>query len=331
MQGATCKREGVPIPPNLRAADRPKIALAEPMPIWSIARMELKWLEDFLSLSETRSFSRSAEARNVTQSAFSRRIRALEIWLGADLLNRSTYPVALTAEGQAFHETAKEIVRLSYRSRANLGGKETGRAALKITALHTLALTFLPRWLSDQRVTLGEVPTRVLPENYSVCLQALVEGGYDLMLTFHHPVVPVPLDPARFPFLKVGEDALVPVAVPSRLIEWQDRGRLPLLQYSKGSFLGLLTALAQAQPGAPETWIAHVNENSMAEALKFMALEGHGVAWLPRALVAAEITAGRLQVAGPELPMEIRLYRDSERPRPVIDRIWAAANYADHE
>ena len=33
--------------------------------------MELKWLEDFLSLAQTRSFSRSAEARHVTQSAFS--------------------------------------------------------------------------------------------------------------------------------------------------------------------------------------------------------------------------------------------------------------------
>ena len=31
--------------------------------------MELKWIEDFLSLAETRSFSRSAEARAVTQSA----------------------------------------------------------------------------------------------------------------------------------------------------------------------------------------------------------------------------------------------------------------------
>ena len=52
--------------------------------------MELKWLEDFLSLAETRSFSRSAEQRRVTQPAFSRRIRSLEIWLGTVLLDRST-------------------------------------------------------------------------------------------------------------------------------------------------------------------------------------------------------------------------------------------------
>ena len=48
--------------------------------------MDLQWLEDFLTLAETRSFSRSAELRGVTQSAFSRRIRALEEWLGTGLL-----------------------------------------------------------------------------------------------------------------------------------------------------------------------------------------------------------------------------------------------------
>jgi hypothetical protein len=50
--------------------------------------METKWLEDFVSLAETRSFSRSAQLRHVTQLAFSRRIQSLEglavpIWLTA--------------------------------------------------------------------------------------------------------------------------------------------------------------------------------------------------------------------------------------------------------
>ncbi len=55
--------------------------------------METKWLEDFVSLAETRSFSRSAQLRHVTQPAFSRRIQALEAWAGIDLVDRSSYPV----------------------------------------------------------------------------------------------------------------------------------------------------------------------------------------------------------------------------------------------
>lgn len=40
--------------------------------------MEIKWIEDFIALSQYQSFSRAAEFRNVTQSGFSRRIQSLE-------------------------------------------------------------------------------------------------------------------------------------------------------------------------------------------------------------------------------------------------------------
>ena len=57
--------------------------------------MELKWLEDFVALVQAQSFSRAAEARNITQSGLSRRIRSLEQWVGAELVDRSGYPPAL--------------------------------------------------------------------------------------------------------------------------------------------------------------------------------------------------------------------------------------------
>lgn len=124
--------------------------------------MDLKWLEDFLNLVETKSFSASARNRNVTQSAFSRRIRSLELWLGADLLDRSTYPIRLTNDGRAFRESAEEIVRLIYQGRAGLGGRsaaERPAASIAITALHSLTLTFLPRWLTGVRGQVGEIAT----------------------------------------------------------------------------------------------------------------------------------------------------------------------------
>lgn len=287
--------------------------------------MELKWLEDFLSLAETRSFSRSAEERRVTQPAFSRRIRSLEDWLGVALLDRSTYPIALTPEGRLFRETAEEVVRLLLLSRAAIRGADARMSmpTIAITALHTLCLTFLPQWLTALRGRIGPVASRVRPDNFHTCVQALVAGGYDFLLTFHHPRVPNPLDPERYPHLVIGRDSLAAVASPA--VAAQGSERLPLLQYSRGSFLGLLATIAHAQEGAPPTFLAHTDENSMAEALKFMAIEGHGVAWLPRSLVAPEIAAGRLTVVAPELPMDIRLYRSADRSRPFLDRVWKAA------
>ena len=75
--------------------------------------METKWLEDFVSLAETRSFSRSAQLRHVTQPAFSRRIQALEAWAGIDLVDRSSYPTRLTPAGETFHAQALEILEKS--------------------------------------------------------------------------------------------------------------------------------------------------------------------------------------------------------------------------
>ncbi|MCH3703200.1 LysR family transcriptional regulator, partial [Campylobacter lari] len=56
------------------------------------------------------SFVRAAEARHVTHPAFGRRIRALEAWAGAPLVERQRVPVTLTAEGEALLKTATQVV-----------------------------------------------------------------------------------------------------------------------------------------------------------------------------------------------------------------------------
>ena len=98
--------------------------------------------------------------------------------------------------------------------------------------------------------------------------------------------MPILLDPDRYPHLVVGRDSLVAVhgALPMS-------AEAPLLTYARNSFLGRIVSSA----GVDESRrIAHVNENAMAEGLKVMALEGHGVAWVPRSLAARELAEGRL-------------------------------------
>ena len=75
------------------------------------ACMDTKWLEDFVSLAETRSFSRSAQLRHVTQPAFSRRIQSLETWAGVDLIDRSSYPTTLTPAGKKLYSKALELLQ----------------------------------------------------------------------------------------------------------------------------------------------------------------------------------------------------------------------------
>jgi DNA-binding transcriptional LysR family regulator len=79
--------------------------------------METKWLEDFVSLAETRSFSRSAQLRHVTQPAFSRRIQALEAWAGTDLVDRSSYPTRLTPAGKTLYDQSLEMLQALQNTR----------------------------------------------------------------------------------------------------------------------------------------------------------------------------------------------------------------------
>jgi len=64
--------------------------------------MDLDWLEDFAALAEHGNFSRAAEMRHVSQPAFSRRIKALEDWIGVPLFSRGAQGVTLTAAGEQF-------------------------------------------------------------------------------------------------------------------------------------------------------------------------------------------------------------------------------------
>lgn len=288
--------------------------------------MDLKHLQDFVSLCTTRSFSRSAVARNVTQSAFSRRIQALELWLGTALIDRSTFPTTLTAEGRLFRETAEEVLSLLENARADIQARRAGsRKTISFAALHTLALSVFPDWLRQIERVLGPLKTDVLADNSHNCMQSLVEGRSDFLLTFHHDAVPVSLDGDRYPFLVLGSDRLLAVSraedgVPLFRLE----GDTPLLAYGQDSFLGKLSTHA-AHVAQVDLVASHVNDNAVAEILKAMVIAGHGVSWLPESLIRRELASGILHDLGADLSIEIRLYRSAEKTRPAVVKLWETA------
>ena len=128
--------------------------------------VETKWLEDFVSLAETRSFSRSAQFRHVTQPVFSRRIQALEAWAGIDLVDRSSYPTRLTQPGETLHAQAIEI-QVALQSARNLlrSHRASGQDVIEFAIPHTLAFTFFPHWLMALRGRFGAVKTRLIALN----------------------------------------------------------------------------------------------------------------------------------------------------------------------
>ena len=133
--------------------------------------MELKWLADFLSLANTQSFSRSAQERNVSQPAFSRRIKALEAWLGTELIDRSKFPTSLTPHGRTFRETAEETVRILYQDRDECrNDRRKAQASISFAALHSLSLMFYAEWLKGIEAAIGPLKTRLRADDLHDCL-----------------------------------------------------------------------------------------------------------------------------------------------------------------
>jgi DNA-binding transcriptional LysR family regulator len=286
--------------------------------------METKWLEDFVSLAETRSFSRSAQLRHVTQPAFSRRIQALEAWAGADLVDRSSYPTRLTPAGETLYAQSLEMLQALHNTRAMLRGHATaGQDVIEFAVPHTLAFTFFPAWLSTLREQFGPIKTRLIAMNVHDAAMRLVEGSCDVLIAYHHASQPLQLDADRYEMVPLGTETLAPWCKPDAHGEPLFRlpGRpahpLPYLGYAPGAYLGRVTELLLKQSGTA-IHLDRVYETDMAEGLKVMALEGHGIAFLPHSAVKKELRAHKLvtpappELAGLEIAMEVRAYR--ERP-----------------
>jgi len=298
--------------------------------------METKWLEDFVSLAETRSFSRSAQLRHVTQPAFSRRIQALEAWAGIDLVDRSAYPTRLTAAGETLHAQALEVLEALQATRNMMRSHQAAdQDMIEFAVPHTLAFTFFPHWLMDLRQNFGGVKTRLTALNVHDAALRLTEGGCDLLIAYHHPSQPLRLSEDRYEMLALSSETLAPYAKagadgrPMFTLPGSAGQRVPFLSYASGAYMAGLVDAIRKQAGEPLA-LEPIYETDMAEGLKAMALEGHGLAFLPHSSVRKELKARRLVAASADpllsLTMEVRIYR--ERPeaarhrKPAVQALW---------
>jgi DNA-binding transcriptional LysR family regulator len=301
--------------------------------------METKWLEDFVSLAETRSFSRSAQLRHVTQPAFSRRIQALEAWAGTDLVDRSSYPTRLTPAGETLYGQSLEMLQALQSTRAMLRGHSAaGQDVIEFAVPHTLAFTFFPAWVSALREKFGPIKSRLIALNVHDAVLRLVEGGCDILISYHHPTLPLQLDAGRYDMVTLGEELLAPYCKadgegePLFKLPGRPSHPLPYLGYAPGAYLGRATDAILKQ-SATAIHLDRVYETDMAEGLKVMALEGHGVAFLPHSAVKKELRARKLVGAAPadvkglEMSMEVRAYREKpvgkDAPKGTAQALWA--------
>ncbi|CAN5345205.1 LysR family transcriptional regulator [soil metagenome] len=296
--------------------------------------MDLKLLEDLAALDRERSFARAAESRHVTPPAFGRRIRALEAWAGAVLVDRSLQRIQLTEAGQALLEHAEPVIDglLQVRERLRRDADAAAGPVLRLGTGTALARTLVADWLSQlgrARQPLHRQKVQVSTGAMADIGLAMERGNLDLVICHHHPVSTLRLDNQRFQHLTIAKDRLVPVSradAQGRALHGLDSDAL--IGYAPSLALGAMlqdhfgTRLPDA---AGRTRFVCDSPDAIQEFVR----KGMGVAWLPWSMASGECRSGTLVALGrrsDEVHFDVRLYRPRARQAALVEAVWAAAN-----
>src|ERR1700761_2135143 len=303
--------------------------------------MDLNWLEDFLAIAEEGGFSRAADRRNVTQPALSRRIRALEGWLGTPLFERSTHTLTLTPAGSTFQAVAEEVLRrvLAGREEA-LEVARLKAETIHFAATHALSQTFFPDWISELESARTIATIQLVAANFEACEKLLLDARAHFLLSHYHPALASRLDPERFQRIELATDVLIPVSAPAagtargkgrgkarplHVLPGSETGPLPYLAYHPGSGIGRIVnsvlAGKQVNPWLVPSFAAPVM------LLIDMARQGRGITWAPRSLVQDDLAGERLLRAGAadwDIAITICLFRSRTRMSAAAEAFWTS-------
>lgn len=291
--------------------------------------MQLKWLEDFVALAQTGSFSRAAELRHVTHPAFGRRIKALEAWAGTPLIERGSTPLVLTAAGVSLLDNAQQMVgnlKSAHHELLNAAGRQQNTVTLATG--RTLACTLVADLMLRFQPLLANGELRILTRSLTETTQLLERGEADFMVIYHHPLLAVQLSARQYMHATLAQDKLVPVTRANAQGQGQHQlgGSVatPYLAYAGSLALGRLVQDHLANnPHAPR--LLRVMECDSADAVYEYALKGLGVAWLPWSMVSGACKSGQLQLLGDahlEVRFEVRACRAKRRLNPLAERLW---------
>jgi len=164
----------------------------------------------------------------------------------------------------------------------------------------------------------------MISDSFQACQTLMMERKVQCLLCHGHALGQSQLLAPDFLYAVMGVDALLPVAKPLAGGAAPDFAALPLLAYGKESSFGKIMAGVLPEVFQADRLATHFTSHH-AVLLKTMALDGRGVAWLPKSLVLDELANKRLVLVGDaawQIPIEIRLYRHADALSETAEAVW---------
>ncbi|MTH95512.1 LysR family transcriptional regulator [Roseibium sp. RKSG952] len=257
-----------------------------------MSSLNLHHLRLFRAVARDGTLTGAANALNISQSAVSTQIKALEAALGHDLFERRGRNLVLSEAGRIALDHAEEIFRAAENLTATLQRAETKRRALRIGALATLSRNFQISFVAPL-VGRDDVEVILRSGTQDVLLRNLEAQSLDIVLTNL-----IPARDASSPFLvrNIADQPVSLIGTPDRLPDSLCNVRhilkteplvLPTPETSlRAGFDALLERL-----GIVPRIAAEADDMAM---LRLLARADAGVAVIPPIVVQDELEAGRL-------------------------------------
>ena len=274
--------------------------------------MDTELLKTFLEVNRTRHFGKAAEHLFLTQSAVSTRIRQLEQTLGVELFTRTRNNVQLTPQGERLLRHAEHIINTWTRARQEIAASSEAMAALAVGGVPSLWDIFLTDWLVALARELPRLSITAEAHGADLLLRRIRERTLDLAFAFESPQV------SEVQVMELADIRLAMVTThagldAARAVERED---YVLVDWGTGFANAHAQAFAGARPPRLRIGLGRT-------AHRFICDHG-GSAYLPEAMVAAEVAGGDL-LPVPDAPLMVRTTYAFHHPEANLDdRIGAA-------
>ncbi len=171
--------------------------------------MQIESLKVFCDLAETESFTKAAQINNVTQSAVSQQISALEKQFDALLIERSKKKFRLTREGQVLYEYSQQIMHKYQAMQGKIQEiKEVISGTIRVATIYSIGLHDLPPYIKGFLKTYPKVNVHVEYQRANQVYEDVLSNVVDLGL------VAYPTRDAKLETIPLRKDPLVLICHP---------------------------------------------------------------------------------------------------------------------
>lgn len=255
----------------------------------NLHRLDLVSLSLFTLVVRTGSISKGAELAHLAVGAASKRISDLEAAVDAELFDRHSRGVTLTAAGEALHRHAQRILYDIDKLSAELSDHAKGVTGVVRLWANTSAITqFMPADLASFAVLHPGIRIQLNEADSHEVVLAVLEGRADLgVFADRTPALGLQTLPYR-------KDRLVLVVPPGhplarrRRIAFAEAAAYDFVSLSPATSLAQRLTLASGQIGVPLRIRIHVRS---FDAMCQMVAAGLGIAVLPAAAVQLLVKA----------------------------------------